>query len=282
MKTITLPLPLTWLQPFDFPHKLGICERLFGNSLARHGICWVHTAAGITWKLDLSIVTHRWIVYGKYEGAPFLNWARKFLPPNGIVIDSGANIGQMLLYLAQWVPQGKVLAFEPGTKQADWLAECLAAHPTLPVELIRHGLGSSPAQLRLDSWGSDSIHGCWAKVSETQGESIQIVRLEDELSSRLIKTVDLWKLDVEGYEILAMQGAENLIKEQRIRAIYAELSSANGHDQNIINYLKQFGYQCYIFDQKGKLFNPSQKTGFQMPSWINGLFLPNPDSSIIE
>jgi FkbM family methyltransferase len=282
MKTITLPLSLTWLQPFDFPHKLGICERLFGKALARHGICWVHTAADIDWKLDLTVIPHRWIAYGKYEGAPFLNWARKFLPPNGIVIDSGANIGQMLLYLAQWVPQGKVLAFEPGAKQADWLAECLAAHPTLPVELIRYGLGSSPAQLQLDSCGSDSIHGYWARVSATQGESIQIVRLEDELSSRLIKTVDLWKLDVEGYEILAMQGAENLIKEQRIRAIYAELSSANGHSQNIINYLKQFGYQCYIFDQRGRLFNPSQKTDFQMPSWINGLFLPNSDSSIIE
>jgi hypothetical protein len=40
-------------------------------------------------------------VYGKYEGAPFLNWAKKFLAPNAIIIDSGANIGQMLMYLAQ-------------------------------------------------------------------------------------------------------------------------------------------------------------------------------------
>ena len=280
MKTVSLPPLLTVLQPFDFPHKLGICERIFGKALARHGVCWVHTAAGIDWKLDLTFIPHRWIVYGKYEGASFLNWARKFLPPNGVVVDSGANIGQMLLYLAQWVPQGKVLAFEPGMKQADWLAECLSVHPTLPVELIRLGLGASPAQLQLDSWGSDSIHGCWAKVSATQGEPIQIVRLEDELSSRSIETVDLWKLDVEGYEISAMQGAENLIKEQRIRAIYAELTSAEGHGQAVVDYLLKFGYQCYIFDQAGKLFNPLQKTGFQMPSWTNGLFLPNSETSI--
>lgn len=228
MKTVPLPLLLIWLQPVDFPHKLGICERLFGKALARYGICWVHTAADITWKLDLTVILHRWIVYGKYEGAPFLNWARKFLPPNGIVVDSGANIGQMLLYLAQWVPQGKVLAFEPGTKQAEWLAECLAVHPTLPVEIIRCGLGSSPAQLLLDSCGSDFMQGCWARVSETKGEPIQIVRLEDELSARSIETVDLWKLDVEGYEIPALQGAETMLKEQRIRAIYVELTSSNG------------------------------------------------------
>ena len=274
MKTITLPLPLTWLQSFDFPHKLGICERLFGKVLTRQGICWVHTAAGITWKLDLSLIPHRWIVYGKYEGAPFLNWARKFLPPNGVVVDSGANIGQMLLYLAQWVPQGKVLAFEPGTQQIDWLKECLVAHPTLPVELIQRGLGASATQLRLDSWGSGSMHGCWARVSDTEGEPIEIVRLEDELALRCIEKVDLWKLDVEGYEIAALQGAETLIKEQRIRAIYAELTSSNAQGQAVIDYLKPFGYQCYFFEENGKLYNPLKKTDFQVPEWTNGLFLP--------
>ena len=275
MKNVPLPLPLTWLQPVDFPHKLGICERLFGKALARHGICWVHTAAGIDWKLDLTVVPHRWIVYGKYEGAPFLNWARKFLPPNGIVVDSGANIGQMLLYLAQWVPQGKVLAFEPGTKQANWLAECLAAHPTLSVELIRCALGASTTRLRLASCGSDSIHGWWARVSETEGESIQIVRLEDELSSRSIEKIDLWKLDVEGYEILAMQGAETLIKEKRIRAIYAELTNREGHGQAVRDYLNKLGYKCYLFDINGRLYDPLEKTNFQFPWWTNGLFLPN-------
>jgi FkbM family methyltransferase len=274
MKTVTLPLPLTWLQAVDFPHKLGICERLFGKALTRHGICWVDTAAGITWKLDLAVVPHRWIVYGKYEGAPFLNWARKFLPPNGVVVDSGANIGQMLLYLAQWIPQGKVLAFEPGVKQADWLEECLTVHPTLPVELIRRGLGASATRLRLASCGSDFIHGFWARVSATEGEPIEIVRLEDELSSRSIEKVDLWKLDVEGHEIPAMQGAETLIKEQRIRAIYAELTVRDGHGQAVRDYLDKLGYQCYLFDKSGKLYDPRQKTNFQFPWWTNGLFLP--------
>jgi FkbM family methyltransferase len=282
MKTIPLPLPLTWIQPWDFPHKLGICERLFGKVIARHGICWVHTAAGINWKLDLAAIPHRWIVYGKYEGAPFLNWARQFLPSNGVVVDSGANIGQMLLYLAQWIPQGKLLAFEPGTKQADWLTECLAFYHNLPVELIRCGLGASTTQLHLASNGSDFIHGYWARVSETEGEPIQIVRLEDQLATRSIKNVDLWKLDVEGYEILAMQGAETLIKEQRIRAIYAELTAQDGHGQAVINYLKQFGYQCYLFKENGKLYDPFQKVNFQFPPLINGLFLPDNSQGLLN
>lgn len=263
----SLPVPLAWLQPFDFPHKLGICERLFGSLIAPQGICWVQTGAGIPWKLDLANPTHRWIVYGKYEGAPFLKWARKFLPPDGVVVDSGANIGQMLLYLAQWVPQGKILAFEPGTGAVDWLEECLINHATLPVEILRFGLGASPAQLRLHNIGANYGHGAWNQVSETEGETIQIVRLADELAARSLETVDLWKLDVEGYEIPALQGAEVLLREQRIRAIYAELAGENG--QRVRDYLIAFGYHCYLFNHNGKLYTPSQ-----LPNHTNGLFLP--------
>jgi FkbM family methyltransferase len=273
MKTISLPFPLEWLQPVDFPHKLGICDRLFGNAIAHYKICWVPTAAGVPWKLDLTNPVHRWIVYGKYEGAPFLNWARKFLPPNGIIVDSGANIGQMLLYLAQYIPQGKVLAFEPGKEQADWLAECLAVNPQLPVELIRLGLGASNQQLRLFHYGSDQIQGYWASVSETEGEPIEIVRLADELAARSIETVDLWKLDVEGYEVPAMQGVEALIKEHRIKAIYVEMGGENG--QRVRDYLAKFGYCCYLFESNGSLFNPLKVPNYYFPNWTNGLFLPD-------
>jgi len=241
MDTISLPFPLTWLQPVDFPYKLGICDRIFGKALTNQKICWADTAAGIPWKLDLANPVHRWIVYGKYEGPEFINWARQFLPSDAIIVDSGANIGQILLYLAQYVPQGKVLAFEPGKEQGDWLAECLAVNPTLPVELIRCGLGAANTQLRLRTHGPDYIHGYWCQVSETEGEPIQIVRLADELAARSIEKVDLWKLDVEGYEIPALQGAEQLIKEKRIRAIYAELMTDNG--QRVREYLANFGYQ---------------------------------------
>src|SRR2546425_5540873 len=113
------PAILRALQHLEFPRKLGICERLFGAALSRQGIRWVDTAAGIPWKLDLACATHRWIVYGKYEGRAFLDWARANLPAHGMVVDSGANIGQMLLYLAQWVPHGRLLAIEPGREAAD-------------------------------------------------------------------------------------------------------------------------------------------------------------------
>ncbi|MDJ1179468.1 FkbM family methyltransferase [Roseofilum sp. BLCC_M91] len=273
MQLISLPFPLTWLQPFDFPYKLGLCEQLFGHQLTQHGICWVQTAAGIPWKLDLTNPVHRWIAYGKYEGPSFLNWARQFLPPNGIIVDSGANIGQILLYIAQYIPKGKLLAFEPGEEQGDWLKECLEVNPRLPVELIRQGLGSTTTQLYLKTPEVDGVHGYWSQVSETEGSPIDIVCLQDKLAERQIEYVDLWKLDVEGYEIPALKGATKLLEKQKIRSIYVEMGTEN--HQSIRNYLSQFGYSCYLFDRQGKLFNPLKSRDFQFPIWTNGLFLPN-------
>ena len=97
------------------------------------------------------------------------------------------------------------------------------------------------------------------------------MRLADELAARGIETVALWKLDVEGYEISALQGAEDLLKERRIKAIYAELADENG--QRIRDYLMAFGYRCHFFNRNGKLYSPSQLPT-QLPNYTNGLFLP--------
>jgi FkbM family methyltransferase len=274
LETTSLPLLLSWLQPVEFPHKLGICERLFGHKLKTKGICWIQTGAGIPWKLDLSNPTHRWVIYGKYEGAAFINWAKSFLPSNGVVVDSGASIGQMLLYLSQYVPTGKVLAFEPYPAAIEWLQECLDFHRSLPVELISCGLGNEPGQVYLEDTGEASGHGACSKVSRTAnlGIPIQVTRLEDELLKRSISKVNLWCLDIEGYELPALKGAESLLKQQSICALYIELSDLTGgagHKEAIQDFMAHFGYKAYQLNSASQPYIP-----IKWSSHSNGLFLP--------
>lgn len=266
IKTVALPRVVTALQNVEFPHKLGILDRIFGAALSRLGICWVDTAAGIPWKLDFTNSTHRWIAYGKYEGPGFLRWAAGFLPEDGMVVDSGANIGQMLIYLARMVPKGRVLAFEPGAAQGDWLAECLAHNAGLPVELIRVGLGDRRRTAFLNDGGYALTHGGQSQISETDGTPVQIAPLAEELQRRSIGRVDLWKLDVEGHEVPALEGARPLLEANAIRAIYVEMHGENG--RIIRDYLAPFGYRCHTLTTSGAV-----RVLGVLPGHGNGLFL---------
>lgn len=266
-KVAMLPLGLVSLRRLEFPHKLGICERLFGRQLEKQGVCWVETAAGLTWKLDLANPTHRWIVYGQYEGRAFFDWASRFLRPDATIVDSGANIGQVLLYLARYVPRGRILAFEPGREAADWLEECLARHTEMPVTLMRQGLGERRARLFLSPLGPEHSHGTWNQISEAQGDPVDVVSLDEFLDQRGIRHLDLWKLDVEGYEIPALSGAASLLRNRHVGAIYAELGFGNG--QRIVDLLRGYGYLGHLIGRHGKL----ESLGL-LPEHTNALFLP--------
>ena len=267
MKPVALPRALALLKRLEFPHKLGIGDALFGKALEKLGTCWVETAAGITWKLDLTNPTHRWIVYGKYEGREFIDWAARHLRPDATIVDSGANIGQMLLCLVQYVSRGRILAFEPGAEAAAWLEECLAEHPNLPVELLRLGLGERNALMFLSPLGPPGSHGSWNQISATDGEPVQVVSLDEIAGQHGIRHVDLWKLDVEGHEISALLGASSLLQNKRVGALYVELGCGKGAE--IVKLLAEFNYRGFLFDRRGRLHPLSG-----LPDHSNGLFLP--------
>jgi len=101
---LRLRLGLRFLRRLDFPKKLGLLGGMYGETLARQGVVWVKTSAGPVWKLDLRNSTHRWIVFGDYEGPGFVGWAKHWVREDSVVVDSGANIGKCSF---TWRPKSK-------------------------------------------------------------------------------------------------------------------------------------------------------------------------------
>ena len=272
---LRLPILLIGLQRREFSHKLGICEMLFAKRLSANGICWVQTAAGPVWKLDLTNSTHRWIVYGKYEGAAFFDWINRNLPPDPIIVDSGANIGQMALYFGTYFPKAHVLAFEPGKYQAGWFSECLVRNPDLPVQLFQQALGDCEQTMYLQLTGHSCSHGGQNTVTEdATGEPIQVVRLAKVLASQNINHVDLWKLDVEGCEIPALNGARELLETKRIRALWVETIGDNG--ARIMSFMRDIGYQGFAFNHRGDAVDVARYMD------DNTLFLPEEPANLFS
>lgn len=223
---LRLPFTLRLVQRIDFPHKLGVCERLFGKQLQRLGIRWVRCANGVMWKLDLADPSHRWCVFGDYEGASQMRWLKRWLKHGGHVVDSGANIGQMTL---SFLPFGglTIHAFEPTRSAGDWLESCIRANALSNVRLVRSGLSSRPVKLPIQLNGPRStLHMDWYSGHGLQTETVDLIRLDDYLDEAGINRVRLWKLDVEGHEVDALAGASHALERKIIDAILIEVSES--------------------------------------------------------
>lgn len=247
-----LPLPalLRFLQPREFPRKLGVCDRLFGRALAAQGIVWVRTAVGPVWKLDLANVTHRLIVYGWYEGPALWNWIRRHRRPFRAVVDSGANIGQTALTFATLLPGTKIFAYEPGAAARAWLAESVAASGLGAIQVESSGLGETAGTARLASEDNDERHGSWNKVNTERGEPITVATMDDEMARLGLAEIDFWKLDMEGYEIHALRGAARALAAHRIRALYVEVGGEAG--KPALELLRGHGYAVHSLAENGR------------------------------
>jgi FkbM family methyltransferase len=278
LNTLKIPNSLKLFRRLEFPKKYGLFDKIYGNILSKNEICWVKTAPGLTWKLDMRMVTHRWIVYGSYD-YKFLKWAKKTIQKNCIIVDSGANIGQMTLYFSKWCNEGKILAFEPSSEAANWLSDCIRKNNSLNIEVIQKGLGETESTGILVEAGKEenaNLHAFWsfiAKKDGLTGENISITRLDNELKNRNIETVDLWKLDVEGFELSALEGAKELLMAHKIKAIYAELAVKRNNHRQVIEYLSKHGYQCHYFTFTGKPIKSNKIYNYQ----TDALFLPDPN-----
>lgn len=225
-----LPLGLHGLRRTPIGNRLGVMNRLFGARLASKGVSWVETAPGVPWKVDLSNPCHRWMVYGDYADPGFLAWARDHVPRDGVIVDSGTNIGQFLPYFGKIAQEGRILAFEPSPYCARWVRECLRVNSELGVELVNAALGETEDIAFLQR--EDEAHGLWGEVVNDgdSGTEIEVSILSKELEKREVRNVDLWKLDVEGYELQALRGAEKHLENGLVRGLYVELTAENRNE----------------------------------------------------
>ncbi|HVW19745.1 MAG TPA: FkbM family methyltransferase [Opitutaceae bacterium] len=260
-----LPPLLRALRGIEFPHKLGICERLFARRLAREGVRWVPTAPGPIWKLDLANSTHRWIVYGDYEGPGFWRWLRGRAASVASVVDSGANIGQTVLYFAALLPRARILAYEPGQAARHWLEEGVARNRLAQVMVEPRGLGAALGRAGLAAVGEGSLHGSWNRIDAAGGEPIEIAPLDSELDRHGLGQLDLWKLDVEGYVSEALRGARGSLAAGRIGAIHLELDDSSDEGAAL---LRRHGYSGWDIQPSGRLAPLGAAR-----RWGNALFL---------
>lgn len=180
-----------------------------------------------------------------------MEYAKNALQNGGVFVDSGANIGQWLLYLAH--QEGvKTFAFEPVSSQRDWLEACLKVQHDWDVKVIEYGLAAKREHLKIQCDGPRStLNTNWYQDKKLPTETIEVARLDQILSEYTVSEVTFWKLDVEGAELGALQGAEAFLKNKSIKNIYFECHPDNY--SAVTNFLKGYGYKISYLQSNGEL-----------------------------
>lgn len=189
-------------KPIDtFAPSLGLLYRSVRDVTARRASR--RTRYGFTLSGDEAMARPD---YECAETATFLS----LLESHDTVIDIGANVG---FYSCLAASRGKqVLCFEPSPRNLKYLYKNLCENQLLNAEVYPLGLAGKPGLSRLYGFGglSSFVPG-WAQADERRFHIVPVTSLDAVIAARFCGRRLLVKMDVEGFELDVLAGAERTL-----------------------------------------------------------------------
>jgi len=204
---------------------------------------------------------------------PDLALVGSLLAPGDIFIDGGAHIGLFTLVAAARAgPAGRVLAFEPAPAARCQLLQNLALSQFPWVEVSARALAECAGARSFtafadDSWGSSSF----APPPEFGGGSVETVEtttLDAVIAEQDPARIRLVKLDLEGAEYAALQGAPRLLRDVGpdflVELEPEHLARQGTSAADVVRLFEEHGYQFFTVDgneQEGVRLTPAPNPG---------------------
>ncbi len=183
---------------------------------------------------------------GTYEKG-VLHFMQEYLKQGDTFLDIGANIGLMSLFASRLVGDtGRVLAFEAHPETALLLKNNLQRNAVSNIQVFDFALGSTRSQSYIYN-STDNRGGASLIASSSQAQEIEVYPLDDVVSEDVLPS--MIKIDVEGFELEVLKGAESTILRSK-PILIIEISQERHVDRNItmdlMEYLKELNlYRFY-------------------------------------
>lgn len=196
----------------------------------------------------------------------------------GCILDIGANIGVVSLFLANRFPNRTVYAIEPNPFAARSLNANIQLNEAMNVIVsgvaIADRCGSIPFQVRPTSLGTAHI----SAGSEGAVSMVPCTTLDEFVASAGITQIALLKVDVEGYESLVFAGGSDTIRRIRPGVIYFEVCppitvEAGFDPAQPAMMLTEAGYSLFRLDPDGHLL-PALASEIRTLEYANWVALP--------
>jgi len=172
----------------------------------------------------------------------------KHLRPNEVIYNIGANVGVYIVWMAKHFPPKQIVAFEPEAENYSILLKNITANQLENV--IAFPIAASNRTGYTNFYLEDTGGGNMGFMEDYESygkkfDTIQKVRLEtiDSLvDADLIYPPDVILIDVDGGELLALQGMSKALRKCRI--VIVEVS--NSQKEALDSFLSEHGFKLAV------------------------------------
>lgn len=220
------------------------------------------------------------------HSADVLAYIRGHAPRSGVLIDAGANQGEITVMAAHHMSQGRVLAFEPVSANFARLRRNVKENDLTNVECINVGLsdmpGLFPIYTRGKAWDDGTVNrglpSLYASMQRPlKVEDVSVVRLDDVPELATLSRIDLIKIDVEGAELGLLKGArDTLIRFRPTLLIELNESTANAAGYSARELCDWVAGQGYRIDRLDQVGSTGPLDCDALPDFANVVAIPLP------
>ncbi|WP_018611008.1 FkbM family methyltransferase [Segetibacter koreensis] len=152
---------------------------------------------------------------------------------NLVLLDVGANVGEYSILLKEvFGENAHIRSFEPSLKTFEKLTANIRNQPTIQLHNFGFGIENTRIPLYSDSEASGlaSVYKrnlAHFNIDMKLNEEIEIKTLDSFCKDNNIDHIHFLKLDVEGHEIKVLEGASELLGENKIDFIQFEFGGCN-------------------------------------------------------
>jgi FkbM family methyltransferase len=146
------------------------------------------------------------------------------------VLDVGANQGDWSRMLLAKVPGARITMFEPAQGCQTHLQPLVGDRVKLVPFAVGAALGTAELWSSSETDGAASLHprkDTYFATAQFRPQQVEVTSIDHYLSHNGPERVDFMKLDIEGHELAALQGAETSLSQGKIRALAFEFGAAN-------------------------------------------------------
>lgn len=203
-------------------------------------------------------------VSGTYEPATAMvltSWLRAGM----VFLDIGANVGLFTLLGSRWVgSSGRVIAAEPSPRERQRLEEHLRLNAIGNVDVVSAAVADreGAAELMVATPQHSGLNTLAPRfpydgVAIAEKVSVPTITVDALVHSRALTRVDVIKLDIEGGEVAALEGAAETIRRFRpkliVEVVANALASCGTSPERLCELLRTFEYELFEIDDRAAL-----------------------------